>query len=125
MRPLCPLEQVFDRWVVRALRRPYLAPRALVRILVVAEADQLRAVAKAVALHLVVADLGHELVPERRLLEPLIAPAVRLREAAFGALVEQGQHPGGDLIVVAGADRRRADVVDFAVLPVEAEQQRR
>src|ERR687898_508155 len=125
MRSLCPLEQVFDRRVVRALRRPYLAPRALVRVLVVAEADQLRPVAEAVALHLVVADLGDELVPERRLLEPLVAPAVRLRKAPLRALVEQGQHTRRDVIVVAGADRCRADVVDFAVLAVEAEQQRR
>src|ERR671911_1507601 len=99
MRPLCPLEQVFDRRVVRALRRPYLAPRALVRVLVVAEADQLRPVAEAVALHLVVADLGDELVPERRLLEPLVAPAVGLREAAIARLVEQRPGKRGGLVL--------------------------
>ena len=55
-------EQRLDRGVVGAPRRPHLAPRALLRVLVVAEADQLRAVAEAVALHLVVAHLGDELV---------------------------------------------------------------
>ncbi len=56
-------EQRLDRRVVGAARRPHLSPRALLRVLVVAETDQLRAVAEAVALHLVVAHLGDELVP--------------------------------------------------------------
>src|ERR671912_1392017 len=121
MPRLCPLEQVFDRRIVGALRRPNLSPRALVGILVVAEADQLRAVAEAVALHLVVAHLRHELVSERSLLQPYVAPAVGLREAALRALVQERQHPTRDLGVAAGADRGRADVVDLAVRAVEAE----
>ena len=89
----------------------HLAPGALGRILVRPEANQLRAVAEAVALHLVVAHLRDELVAQRRLLQAVGAPAVRLREAAFGTLVEQRQDERRDLVVVAGADRGRADVV--------------
>ena len=39
MPRLCPLEQVLHRRVVGAARRPHLAPRALVGVLVVPEAD--------------------------------------------------------------------------------------
>ena len=94
-------------------------------ILVRPEAQQLRAVPEARALHLVVAHLGDELGPQRLLLEPAAAPAVRLREAPVGRLVEQRQHLLGDRVVLARRDRGRADVVDLAVVVVEPEQQRR
>ncbi len=73
----------------RRPRRQKLAPGALRRVLVVAEADELRAVPEAVRLHLVVAHLDHELRPNRRLLELAAAPAVRLREAALGCVLEE------------------------------------
>ena len=60
--------------------RAELAPGAVARVLVVAPAQQLRPVAEAVALHLVVAHLDHELGPDARLLELAAAPAVRLGE---------------------------------------------
>ena len=66
----------------RARRRPELAPGAVLGVLVGPPADELRAVAEAVALHLVVAHLDHELRPDARLLEPAAAPAVRLGRSA-------------------------------------------
>src|SRR5918993_4365023 len=110
-------EQRLDGRIVCPARRSHLAPRALVGILVVPEADQLRAVAEAVPLHLVVTHLGDELVPDRGLLEPVGAPAVRFRETALGALVEQREDAGGDLLVVASADPRGTDLVDLALPP--------
>ena len=104
---------------------PHLAPRAVRGILVRPEAQQPRAVAEAVALHLVVAHLGDELRPHRRLLELAAAPAVRLREAALRRVLEQRLHAREDLVVALRADRGRADVVDLAVVVVEPEQQRR
>ena len=59
---------------VRVARRPHLAPRAVARVLVLAPADELRAVAEAVALHLVVAHLDDELRPQPRLLELAASP---------------------------------------------------
>ena len=75
--------------VARLARRQQLAPRALRRVLVVAEADELRPVAEAVRLHLVVAHLDDELGADRRLLELAATPAVWLREAAVGRIPEQ------------------------------------
>ena len=56
-------KQRFDAGGVRVARRAQLAPRAVARLLVLAPADELRAVAEAVALHLVVAHLDDELRP--------------------------------------------------------------
>ena len=61
-------------------------------VLVVAPAQELRAVAEAVALHLVVAHLDDELRPDRRLLELAGAPAVRLGEAPVRRVLDQRQH---------------------------------
>ncbi len=80
---------------------------------------------EAVRLHLVVAHLDDELGPQRRLLELAAAPAVRLGEAALGRVLEQREHALGDLVVARGRDGRRADVVDLAVVAVEAEEERR
>src|SRR6185436_9336585 len=74
-------EERFDARRVRIAGRAKLAPGAVLRVLVVAEADQLCPVAEAVALHLVVAHLDDQLLPHGRLLEVARAPAVRLREA--------------------------------------------
>ena len=79
---------------------------------------------EAVRLHLVVAHLDHELGTDRGLLELAAAPAVRLREAALGRVLQQRDDPLRDLVVLRGRDGRRADVVDLAVLAVQAEQQR-
>src|SRR5689334_5998276 len=92
-----PAEQLVDRAVARLERRPHLAPRAVARILVLAEADQARAVPETVALHLVVAHLDYELRPDGRLLELAAAPAVRLGEAAVGCALEQRLHELQDL----------------------------
>ena len=81
--------------------------------------------AEPVALHLVVAHLGDELRPERRLLELAGAPAVRLREAAVGASCRAAAARARRSRRGARADRRRADVVELAVVAVEPEQQRR
>src|SRR5215211_4184041 len=89
-------EEALERRVARAPRRAELAPGALLRVLVVAEAEKARPVAKAVALHLVVAHFGDE------------------RENALG-----------DLLVAGGGYRGGADVVEPAVVAVEAEQERR
>ena len=59
-------------------------------ILVLAPAEELRAVAEAVALHLVVAHLDDELRPDRGLLELAGPPAVRLREAPVGRSSSSG-----------------------------------
>src|SRR6185312_1320127 len=104
-------------------RRPYLAPRALFRILVVTEADELRAVAEAVALDLVVPDLGHELGTHSRLGQLAGAPAVRFREAAVRRVLQQRLDAPEDLLVTTRGDCCRADVVDLAVVVIEAEQQ--
>src|SRR6266508_6338753 len=117
-------EQLRHGQLVRARRRPHLAPGALLRILVVAEAQQPRAVAEAVALHLVVADFDDELRPHRRLLELAAAPAVRLREAALGGALHERLQPLQDLVVPAGGDGAGADVIQRSLLVVEPEQQR-
>src|SRR5438477_4051719 len=81
--------------------------------------------AEAVSLDLVVADLADELRAHRRLLEPAGAPAVRFRESSLWRPVEQREDSLGDLRVLARSDRGAADVVDLAVVVVQAEQQRR
>ena len=103
----------------------HLAPRAVARILVLAPADELRAVAEAVALHLVVPHLGYEALAQARLLELPRPPPVRLREAPVERLVDERQHARRDVVAHLRADRARADVVEAAVLAVETEQQRR
>src|SRR5207253_3525989 len=85
-------KQVRDARIVGAPRWPHLAPRALRCVLVRPEAQEARAVAEAPLLELVVADLGHELRPERRLLELAGTPAVRLGEAPLRRVDEQRQH---------------------------------
>ena len=77
------------------------------------------------ALHLVVAHLDDDLGPHGRLLELATAPAVRLREAALGRVLEERQDDGRDLVVPRGCDRGGADVVEVAVVAPEAEQERR
>ena len=93
-------------------------------ILVGAPAQEARAVAEAVALHLVVAHLADELGPHGRLLELARPPPVRLREAPLGSLLEQRQETLGDVGVPARGNGRRADVVELAVVAVDAEQER-
>ncbi len=114
-----------DREPARLARRPQLGPGALRRVLVGTKAQELRAVAEAVALDLVVAHLGDELGAERLLLEAASAPAVRLREATVGRLVEKREHLLGDRGVLAGGDGCRADVGRLARVVVQAEEQRR
>src|SRR6266487_6395907 len=82
-------EQTLEGRIVLPARWPDLAPRALFRILVVAEADEARAVAEAVALHLVVAHFGNELRAHRRLLQLSCSPAVRLGEATVWRVLQQ------------------------------------
>src|SRR5205085_8838291 len=106
-------------------RRSDLAPRALRRILVRAEAQQPCAVAEAVLLELVEAHLDDELRLERRLFEAVGSPAVRFAEAAVALGVEQGEDFRGDLRLVLCADRGGADVVQLALVAVEAEEERR
>src|SRR5688500_2394066 len=103
-------QQALDGWVAYAARGAKLLPRAVVGVLVRPEADQLRAVPEAVPLDLVVAHLGNELRAQRRLLELARAPAVRLREAAVGGLVEERQDERLDLVVTPRSDRRGADI---------------
>src|SRR4029079_14475628 len=67
-------EQRLDAGCVRVARRSQLAPRAVLRILVLPPAQQLRAVAKAVALDLVVPHLDDELRLHPRLLELARSP---------------------------------------------------
>src|SRR3954468_6052040 len=118
-------EQRLECRVVWVARWPDLAPRALLRLLVVAEAQEARAVPEAVALHLVVAHFRDELRPHRRLGELTGAPAVRFREAPVGRAFQQRLDPREDLVVLARGDGRRADVIDLAVVAVQTEQQRR
>ncbi len=106
-------EQALEGRVVLAARRPHLTPRALVGILVVAEADEARAVAEAVALHLVVAHLGDELRADGRLLQLAAPPAVGLGETTVGCVLQQGLDAVEDLLVLARGDGRGADVVDL------------
>src|SRR5438874_7238063 len=110
---------------LRVARRTQLAPRAVVRILVLAPAQPLRAVAKAVALHLVVPDLDDELRPDGRLLELARPPAVRLGEASLLRSLQQRQYARGDLFPARRGDRTRADVVEAPVVAVQPEQERR
>ena len=63
--------------------------------------------AEAVALHLVVAHLRHELRPHRRLLELAAAPPVRLGESPLGRVLQQRLHARQDLVVALRADGRR------------------
>ena len=95
-----------------------LPPGALLRVLVLAEADQLRAVAEAVALHLVVADLDDQLRLHRRLRQLARAPAIRLREAAVRRALQQRPDALQDLVMAARRDRGGADVVELAVVAV-------
>src|SRR5205807_5799228 len=118
-------QQLLDGRIVLAFRWAHLRPSAPARVLVRAEAQQARPVAEAVALHLVVAHLDHELRPDGCFLEAARPPAVRLREAARVGAFEQWLHEGQDLGLSAGCDRARADVVEPAVLLVETEQERR
>src|SRR5439155_25222882 len=118
-------EQLVDREILRPARRPHLPPRALVRILVVAEPHELRAVAEAALLELVEAHLDDELRLHGLLLELSGAPTVRLREAAVALRVEQRQHLRRDLLVPLRADRGRPDVVQVSVVGIETEQERR
>src|SRR5262249_60478361 len=82
-------EQRLEGRVVLAPGRPDLAPGAVLWVLVVAEAQEARAVAEAVALHLVVTNLGDELGPHGGLRERAGAPAVRLRAPALGGALQQ------------------------------------
>src|SRR5215211_1270566 len=118
-RRLTKREQPLDGWIVGAPGGTQLGPGAVAGILVRPEADQLRPVPEAVALHLVVPDLGDELRPERRLLEVARAPPVGLGEAAVRGLVEEREDERADLVVVARGDRGGADVVGPAVVSVE------
>src|SRR5262249_62381535 len=93
-------EQRLDPRLARARLPPQVRRGALGRILVRPEAQELRPVPEAVALHLVVAHLDDELRPDRGLLELARAPAVRLGEVLpLGGVAEQRQHPLRDLIV--------------------------
>src|SRR5215207_3274362 len=118
-------EQALERGVVWVTWRAQLAPRAVLRILVVAEADEARPVAEAIALHLVVAHLDDELRLHRRLLQVARPPTIRFREAAIRLGVDQREHVLGDLLVLRGCDRSRPHVVEPAVVAVEAEQEGR
>src|SRR5262245_64715750 len=80
--------------------------------------------AEAVALDLVVADLGDELRPDGGLGGLAGAPAVRLGEAAVRRILQERLDAREDLVVLARRDRGRADVVDLALVAVQAEQQR-
>src|SRR5688500_3643214 len=122
---LRPLEQRLHSRVAGAAGAAQFRPGAVLRILVGAEADQLRAVPAAVALRLVVAHFGDEFGAERRLLELAGAPAVGLGEAALALLVEERADERSDLVVVARADRGGADIVGPAVVAVEPEQEGR
>src|SRR5207249_7865355 len=98
-------EQRLERRIVRSARRADFPPGALLRFLVVAEAEKARPVAEPVPLHLVVADFGNELRSHRRLFELTAAPTVRLGEPARRRTLEQRQHAVGDRLVPARGDR--------------------
>src|SRR5262249_16854657 len=66
-----------------------------------------------------------ELGADRRLLELSGAPPIGLGEAPLRSVLEQRQDLGGDVVMRPRCDRARADVVEPAVVAVEAEQQRR
>ena len=83
---------------VRVARRRHLAPRAVARILVLAPADELRTVAKAVALHLVVPHLDHELLPQ--------APTARARPSPTDS-APRSADPATRRRAAARAPRRR------------------
>src|SRR5262249_35548102 len=91
-----------------------------------AEAEELRPVPEAGALHLVVAHLDDELRSDGRLLEVAGPPSGRLGEVLpLGRVLEQRQDALRDLVGRPGCDRAPADVVEPAVVAVEAEEQRR
>src|SRR6266851_3066835 len=102
-------EQLVDRRCVWVARWAQFAPCAVGRLLVLAPADELRAVPEAIALHLVVAHFDDDLRAHRGLLEVARPPAVRLREAALVRLVEQRPHALLDLLAHLRADSARAD----------------
>ena len=87
------VQQPFHRQPSGLLRRPQLRPRARARLLVRPEAEELRPVAEAVSLHLVVPHLDDELRPHGLLLEAAPAPAVRLGEAPVGRLARAAAPP--------------------------------
>src|SRR5437763_2020472 len=76
-------------------------------------------------LELVEPDLADELRADAGLLQLARPPAIRLGEAALGRALEERQDERGDLVVPPGADSRRADVAELAVVVVEPEEARR
>src|SRR5437763_221400 len=76
-------------------------------------------------LELVEPDLADELRADAGLLQLARPPAIRLGEAALGRALEERQDERGDLVVPPGADSRRADVAELAVVVVEPEEERR
>ena len=82
--------------------------------------------AEAVALHLVVAHLDHELGPHARLLELTRSPSGSApRSAAPAPSSRSGSTRAATSAREPRGDRAGADVVEAAVVAVEAEQQRR
>src|SRR5206468_7998689 len=94
---------------------------AVARALVGPEAQEECPLPEAPALALLVADLDHELRPQRRLLESTRTPAVGLVEAPLGRALEQGQDLVERRVVPGSRHRAGPDVVEL-VLVVEAEQ---
>src|SRR5262249_26053288 len=105
-------------------RRAQLAPGAGLRVLVGAAAPPLGARAGAVCPPLGVARPRQQLGPDACLLEGAGAPAVRLGRVPARILFDQREHLLGDARPRLRGDRGRADVVELAVLAVEAEQER-
>src|SRR5579871_5793773 len=82
-----------------------LAPGAVGGGLVLAPAEQLRAVAEAVSLHLVVPDFDDELGAHTGLLEFPRPPAVRLRDLPGGVVDREREHLRRDLRLGPRRDR--------------------
>src|SRR5512133_2846593 len=116
-------QEALEGRVVRAAGRAELAPGAVLWILVVAEPDEARPMAEAVALHLVEPDFRDELRFQSCLLELSRPPAVRLRETTVRLLVDQRHHALGDLRVPRCCNGRRSHVVEPAVVAIETEEQ--
>src|SRR5581483_3854214 len=124
------LEQLRDRKIAAAARRADLAPGAVLRILVGAEADEPRAVPEAVLLELVVANFADELRLDRVPVELLAAgpAALAARHAVAADRAGRAQLRQLRLELAAHVGRKAravADEFEAALVAVEPEQQRR
>jgi len=100
-------------------------PRALRGFLVVAEAEEARAVPETRALNFVETDFGDELRPNSGFLQFARAPSVRLGEAAVGRVFQERLDALEDVRVPARGYRCGTHVVHLPGVVVEPEEERR